>query len=171
MIEVSVDTSNLDPLSKMGNRELSTWRGVKNKSLRARHITDGSILIDKKHVENQELFNKLKERKSDKTIENDEIKLLVSDLKSEKQWVANIRGQTTSIPGMQVNGKWIALVGFRNYKHHRFFNGQHIHIANQLVEGSVDLKIGKEGILTWWKYGVPIIAVASYNAYKPNVKK
>lgn len=172
---VKVNIDDLSPLSEMGNRELTTWRGVKNKSLRARHITDGTLLIDKKHVANEDLFQKLKDRKSDDTIENDRIKSLVEDLKNEKQWVGNIRGQAKSsaTPGMgpSVKSHWVAVVGYRNYKHHCLADAQAVQMANKLMGESADLKVGKSNKLTWWKYGVPAAAVASWRFYKPNIQQ
>lgn len=167
---IKVDTDNLNPLSEMGNRELTTWRGLKNKTLRGRHVTDGGILIDKKHVENEELFDKLTKRRSDEVIENDEIKSLVDQLKNEEQWVANVRGQMTSPSGMQVKPKWVALVGYRNYKNHVFVDGQHIQMIEKLMGESPDMKMGRSNILTWWKYGVPVASAAGWNSYKPKIQ-
>lgn len=169
-LEVNVDIDNLNPMSEVGNRELSTWRGVHNKSLRGRHITDRGMLIDKKHVEDEKLFTKLTERKSEENIENDRVKDLVSDLKSEDQWVGKFRGQTTSIPGMMVKAKWIGLVGYRNYRHHCLADAMRIKMMENLFDGAAEMKVGKSDILTWWKYGVPVGAVATYNAYKPKVE-
>lgn len=168
--EVKVYEDKLKPMSEIGNRELSTWRGVKNKSLRGRHITDGAMLIDKKHVEGEDLFEKLTKRKSDETVENDRIKALVSDLKEEKQWVGKVRGQTTTIGGMMVQAKWIAVVGYRNYKRHCLADAMRIKMMEKLFDGTAEMKVGDSEILTWWKYGVPVGAVATYNHYKPNVQ-
>lgn len=168
-IEVKVDKDSLNPISEIGNRELSTWRGVKNKSLRGRHITDSGMLIDKKHVENEGFFEKLKNRKSDETIENDRIKELVDDLKSENQWVGKVRGQSTSFGGMMVEAKWTAVVGYRNYKCHCFADAMRIKMAEKLFGGTAEMKVGKSEVLTWWKYGVPVCAVATYQDYNPNL--
>jgi hypothetical protein len=171
--EVNVDPSELNSMDEMGNRQLTTWRGVKNKSLRGRHITDGTLLIDKKHVTGDELFEKLKDRKSDENIENDRIKNLVSDLKGEKRWVGKIRGQMTRSQsrGMGfVKSKWIAVVGYRNYDKHCLADAQAVQMARQLVGESADLKVGESQVLTWWKYGVPAAAVATWNFYSPNIE-
>ncbi len=171
--EVNIDPSKLNPMDEMGNRQLTTWRGVKNKSLRGRHITDGTLLIDKKHVTGEELFEKLKSRKSDENIENDRIKGLVADLKDEKQWVGKIRGQLarSKSRGMgSVKSKWIAVVGYRNYDEHCLADAQAVQMARELVGRSADLKVGESEILTWWKYGVPAAAVATWNFYTPNIQ-
>lgn len=170
-VEINVD--DLNPMSEMGNRELTTWRGVKNKSLRGRHITDGTLLIDKKHVADEELFEKLTDRKSDKDIDNDRIKALVSDLKDEKQWVGKIRGQkkASKLSGMgTVKSHWVAVVGYRNYKNHCLADAQAVQMANKLMGESADLKVGNMEVLTWWKYGVPAAAVATWDFFEPNVQ-
>jgi regulatory protein YycI of two-component signal transduction system YycFG len=171
--EVQIDPDDLNPMSEMGNRELSTWRGLKNKSLRGRHLTDGTLLFDKKHVENEDLYQKLMERKSDKTVENNRIKELVSHLKDEKQWVGKVRGQMkrSESRGMgSVASKWIAVVGYQNYKNHCLTNAQAVQMARKLVGESADLKVGESEVLTWHKYGVPAVAIATWNFYEANVK-
>lgn len=170
---VKIDVDELQPMSEMGNRELTTWRGVKNKSLRGRHITDGTLMIDKKHVVDEELFGKLTDRKSDEDVDNDRIKQLVSDLKSEEQWVGKIRGQSkaSDLPGMgTVKSHWVAVVGYRNYKNHCLADAQAVQMASKLVGESADLKVGKSEVLTWWKYGVPVAAVASWRFFKPEIE-
>lgn len=170
---VDIHIDKLEPMSEMGNRELSTWRGVKNKSLRGRHITDGTLLIDKKHAEDEDLLEKLTDRKSDEDIDNDRIKELVSELKSEDQWVGKIRGQSkpSDLPGMGTVGSYrVAVVGYRNYKHHVLADAQAVQMASKLVGDSADLKVGKKGVLTWWKYSVPAAAVASWNFFKPKIQ-
>lgn len=166
---VTVDKDDLIPMSEMGNRELTTWRGVKNKSLRGRHITDGTLLIDKKHVKDEDLFDKLKDRKSDEEVDNGRIKALVEDLKDEKQWVGNVRGQKTSGStggvGDSVKSHWVAAVSYRNYKNHVLADAQAVQMARKLMGESADLKIGHSGILTYWKYGVPAAAVASFQFF------
>lgn len=170
---VNIDIDDLSSMEEMGNRELTTWRGVKNKSLRGRHITDGTLLIDKKHVVDEDLFEKLKNRKSDKDIDNGRIKALVSDLKEEKQWVGKIRGQSTAsnLPGMlAVKSHWVAVVGYRNYKNHVLADAQAVQMARKLMGESADLKIGDSGVLTYWKYGVPAAAVASWDFFEPKIQ-
>lgn len=170
--EVNIDSSELSPMDEMGNRQLTTWRGVKNKSLRGRHITDGTLLIDKKHVSGEELFEKLKSRKSDENIENNRIKNLVADLKDEKQWVGKIRGQLarSKSRGMgSVKSKWIAVVGYRNYDEHCLADAQAIQMARELIGESADLKVGGSEILTFWKYKVPVAAVATWDFFTPKV--
>ena len=171
--EVEIDPDELEPMSEMGNRELTTWRGLKNKSLHGRHLRDGTLLFDKKHVQDEDLYEKLTERRSDTDVENDTVKSLVSDLKDEKQWVGNIRGQRESskLPGMgSVKSKWVAVVGYRNYKNHVLADAQAVHMAEKLVGDSADLKVGDSEILTWWRYGVPVAAVASWNFFSANVQ-
>lgn len=171
--EVDIDPDELDPMSDMGKRYISTWRGVKNKSLRGRHITDGTLLVDKKHVTGEDLFEKLKNRKSDQDVENERIKNLVNRLKDEEQWVGKVRGQMTrgKSRGMgSVGSKWIAVVGYRNYKKHAVADAQAVQMARKLVGESADMKVGKSEILTWHKYGVPVAAVATWSFYKPNIK-
>ncbi len=171
---VTVDKGDLNPMSEMGNRKLTTWRGVKNKSLRERHITDGTLLIDKKHVKDEDLFAKLKDRKSDETVDNGRIKALVEDLKDEKQWVGNVRGQKTSGStggvGDSVKSHWVAVVGYRNYKNHALADAQAVQMANKLMGESADLKVGNKEVLTWWKYGVPAAAVATWDFFEPKIQ-
>jgi len=171
--QVDIDPGELSPFSEMGNRKLSTWRGVKNKSLRGRHITDGTLLVDKKHVTGEGLYEKLTERKADETVENKRIKDLVSSLKEEKQWKGKIRGQMerSQSAGMgSVGAKWIGVVGYRNYKNHCLADAQAVQMARKLVGESADLKVGDSEILTWHKYGVPAAAVATWSFYEANVK-
>lgn len=171
--EVKIDPDELNPMSEMGNRELTTWGGVKNKSLRGRHITDGTLMFDKKHVENEDLYEKLTERKSDEDVENDRIKDLVENLKEEEQWVGKIRGQSkaSNLPGMgTAKSDWVAVVGYRNYKHHCLADAQAVQMAEKLFDGTAKLKVGKTDVLTWWKYGVPVAAVASWRFFEPNIQ-
>jgi len=171
---VKIDVDDLNPMEDMGNRELTTWRGVKNKSLRGRHITDGTLMIDKKHVVDEELFEKLKDRKSDEDIDNDTIKSLVSDLKSEEQWVGKVRGQRRSSKiggiGDSVKSRWVAVVGYRNYKNHALAHAPAVEMARKLVGASADLKVGKSENLTYWKYGVPVAVVASWKFFTPEIQ-
>ena len=171
--EVEIDTEELNPFSEMGNRELSTWRGVKNKTLRGRHVTDGTLLVDKKHVTDEDLYEKLTERKADQDVENDRIKELIERLKNEKQWKGKVRGQMTrgQSRGMgSVGAKWIAVVSYRNYKSHCLADAQAVQMAEKLVGESADLKVGESEVLTWHKYGVPAAAVATWSFYKPQIQ-
>lgn len=171
--EVKIDLDSLAPLSEMGSRELTTWRGVKNKDLDARHITDGTLLIDCKHVSDEELLEKLVDRQSGTDRERGEIRSLVQRLKEETQWIGKIRGQSrrSDLPGMgEVKSNWIAVVGYRNYKHHCLADAQAVQMAQRLVGPSADLKVGESEILTWWKYGVPTAAVATWDFFIPIVR-
>jgi hypothetical protein len=167
---IKFDTDDLKPLSEVGNRELTTWRGVKNKSLRGRHVTDGTMIIDKKHVEGTGFFEKLCDRKSDEKIENDRIKQVVSEVKDKEQWVGKVRGQMSNPPGMDVSPRWIALVGYRNYKHHCICDAMRIKMVRKLVGETPKLKVGESERLSWWKYGVPVAITASFNFYSPDVQ-
>lgn len=170
---VKFDSDYLNPMSEMTNRSIRRWRGMKNKTLNARHITDGTIMIDKKHVKNDELFGELTDRRDDEDIDNDEVKDLVSHLKKEDQWVGKVRGQAEreEFPGMgDLRPTWVAVVGYRNYRNHCLADGQAIQTMTRLFGESPDLKVGKSEILTWWKYGVPIGAVATWDFFGTDIK-
>lgn len=170
--QLELDKSELDSLNEVGNRELTVWQGVKNKSLKSRHITDGNLLIDKKHVKSDnKLFDKLCERKSGNDIKNETVKNLIDHLKKEKQWKAKIRGQVKNPAGFgELKIKWIAVVSYKNFQSHSLFPAMKIDMAQKMLGDSADLKIGDSEILTFWRYGVPVAAIASWDFFDVKIK-
>jgi len=164
--KLKIDSDSLNPFSEIGDRELTLWQGVKNKSLKSRHITDGNFLVDKKHVvdEEEEFFEKLCDRKDDVNIENEKIKSLVFDLKSEDQVEGYIQGQQKNPPGFgTMKPKWIAFIKFDG--EHCLAPAVKVAMAQRLVGKNADLKVGDSEILTWWKYDVPVAAVSTWKFF------
>ena len=161
---VTYNEDDLEPLSEIGSRELTTWRGVKNKNLKGRHITDGTLLFDKKHVSGEELYEDLVDRKSEENVENEEIKELVETLQEEDQAEVEILGQVkASQIAMDVKAKWIAVLS--DGENCYVFDATSVDMAYQLIGDSATPKIGKSGVLTFWRYGVPAAAIAGWDFF------
>lgn len=170
---VKVDPSEFEPLSEIGSRELTTWDGVKNKSLKARHITDGTIQIDKRHVTDEEFFETLTDRKDDKEdIRNERVKSLVEQLNNEDQVDAEVIGQrkASKLAMATVKSKWVALVKTENDKY-LLVDAQALDMAIRLIGDSADLKVGPSEVITLWRYNVPAAAVATWDFYDVEVKE
>jgi hypothetical protein len=43
-------------------------------------------------------------------------------------------------------------------------------MARKLMGESADLKVGRSGVLTYWKYGVPAAAVASFQFFNLEIQ-
>ena len=162
---------DLNPLGEIGNRELTTWCGVKNESLGCKYITDGTIFVDKKHVDNHDLFDKLCDRKSDESIDTESVDRLINQLKNENQESVKILGQIkASRVGMgSVSAKWVAIVKYDSNKY-ELYDASAVDIVNKLLDNSGKIKIGPSSVLTWWKYGVPVGGVASWEFYDVEFK-
>jgi hypothetical protein len=162
---VTYNEEDLEPMSEIGSREITTWRGVKNKSLKGRHVTDGTLLFDKKHVSGEELYEKLIDRKSDQDVENSEIKDLIQTLRDEDQEEVEILGQMkATLLAMEVKAKRIVIV--TNGSDCYAFDATSVDMAFQLIGDSATPKIGDSGVLTFWRYGVPAAAVAGWNFFE-----
>lgn len=163
---IRLKTDELDPLSEIGNREISTWRGCKNNPEHSKYVTDGTIFVDRKHVESQELFSKLKDRESDDSVSDETVNQKIESIKEEDQNNAKILGQALgSQIGMgSVKAKWIAVVKTDGGSY--VADASAVDIVQQLLDGSGTLKIGtKTEVITWWKYGVPVGGVATWDYF------
>lgn len=168
---IYLDKSDLEPLSEIGGRELSTWRGAKNDVESAKYITDGTIFFDRKHAEESDLFQKLVDRTDDETITEDQMENLIESLKDEDQVNAEILGQqkAAKMAMGSVKAKWIAVIEYNG--DYLLADASAVDMIDQLLGGSGTLKVGESEILTWWKYGVPVAGCATWNYYDIEIKE
>jgi len=170
---IEIPKSDLSPLSEMTNREIRTWRGLKTDPS-YRYATDSTILVDREHVEDQDLFEEFMKREDEESIDTDTIEELLGGLRTNKRWVGDVRGQVTRPAGMGspdgVDSTWIAVVSYQNYQQHCLADALSLRMTRDLIGGKGDFKVTDYGeTLSWWYEGSPIAAVASFTFFDVNL--
>lgn len=171
---IEISKSDFSPLSEMTNREIRTWRGLKSES-DARYVTDGTILVDRDEVEDQDLLDEfLKREDEDTTIPTSTTEDFLGKLRTSKRWVGDVRGQVTRPAGMGspdgVDATWIAVVAYRNYQEYCIADALALRMTRDLIGNKGQFKVSKHGeTLSWWKDGNPIAAVATFDFFGINL--
>jgi len=166
---IEISKSDLSPLSEMTDREIRTWRGLKSDP-DDRYVTDGTILVDKEHVEDHDLLDEFMKRESDDSVSSETIDAHLGNLRTEKRWVGDARGQVTRPPGMGssdgVDSTWVAVISYRNYQEHCMADALSLRMTRDLVGNKGTFKVSKSReTLSWWYEGNPIATVATFDFF------
>lgn len=170
---IEVSKSDLSSLSEMTNREIRTWRGLKTDP-DYRYVSDSTIFVDRKHVEDEDLLEEFVKREDEESIGEETIEDFLGGLRTNKRWVGDVRGQTTRPAGMGspdgVDSTWIAVVSYRNYQEHCMADALSLRMTRDLIGNKGEFKVSDYGeTLSWWYEGNPIAAVASFAFFGVNL--
>lgn len=165
--DVVVNLKECQDLDNITERIFTTWQGVRNETLNQRYVTDGSIIVDKKKVKDQELFDELCERKNngpENMVELDDIRSLWKDLKKEKDWVAFTRGHVARPLAMaNVKPSRILIVAYNNYQHHGLTDAHKFNLIKMIMGDDLDLRVGTSGNVKFYRGKELVAALALWS--------